>query len=419
MSSKLTSLLLPLSPLSPSNQSCWVCLEDEADVDSVGKAWAHPCHCSLVAHEKCLLVWIASQEQAQLKPGPISCPQCKEPYTIYEESSLPLEIFNMGDEIIGRGCAALILTGIASSFIFTSGVLGYSSLRCYLGKRATTLVLGNSVRSWPIWALVAVPLLPYAQITSAFSSDILSVERFTFLESGLILLPIFFLPRAPANPLVPAWSLSNPRLFSLAWTFPPGPGLTLALLPALNVVYLNLKRRVQRSVLLGTGLFAPWSNSSSSDGGRRGGQFNLGGDDQIFGVRLNIEIEDAHPNNPPPAVELAPPPAPPALADEALYLTRHSLTRLACGALLSPALSALAGWGLEKAARKWSPGLGRFLGLKGLPPVYGKQGGGGWWMGTAGAGGWGGGARGREEGELDPVWWRNAVGGCALVLVKE
>lgn len=42
-------------------------------------------------------------------------------------------------------------------------------------------------------------------------------------------------------------------------------------------------------------------------------------------------------------------------------------------------------------------------------------------MGTAGGGrgGWGGWRGVGEEGELDPVWWRNAVGGCLLVLVKE
>ena len=96
------------------------------------------------------------------------------------------------------------------------------------------------------------------------------------------------------------------------------------------------------------------------------------------------------------------------------------MSRLAVGALLAPLASSLAGWGLEQLARRWSPTLGKFLGLKGLAPMSKKD---GWLMGTAGSlggrGGWGGWGGPGVEGELDPVWWRNAVGGCLIVVVKE
>lgn len=110
---------------------------------------------------------------------------------------------------------------------------------------------------------MTTPFQPYAQITSAFSSDVLSHQNYSLyapcllpsvvqvargltphdilcmssVERGLVLLPIFFLPRPPQSRLAPPWSLANPRLFTLNWSFPPGPGLTLALLPAVNVAY--------------------------------------------------------------------------------------------------------------------------------------------------------------------------------------
>jgi hypothetical protein len=74
---------------------------------------------------------------------------------------------------------AVVGPAIAGSVILTSGTFGYLSFRSFMGRDATRAVLGSRPPlSWPFWALFSVPLLPYVQILSAISSDILSAERF-------------------------------------------------------------------------------------------------------------------------------------------------------------------------------------------------------------------------------------------------
>jgi len=41
---------------------CWICFNDETEDDESSSEWRSPCSCSLVAHEMCLLDWIADME---------------------------------------------------------------------------------------------------------------------------------------------------------------------------------------------------------------------------------------------------------------------------------------------------------------------------------------------------------------------
>ena len=43
-------------------RKCWICFNDETEDDDTTSEWRSPCTCSLVAHEKCLLDWIADME---------------------------------------------------------------------------------------------------------------------------------------------------------------------------------------------------------------------------------------------------------------------------------------------------------------------------------------------------------------------
>lgn len=45
---------------------CWICFNDETEDDATTSEWRSPCTCSLVAHEKCLLDWIADMEVRKL-----------------------------------------------------------------------------------------------------------------------------------------------------------------------------------------------------------------------------------------------------------------------------------------------------------------------------------------------------------------
>lgn len=76
------------------------------DDDLPGTRFVHPCNCTLIAHESCLLTWIASQQQSKGErdpgallsdiccyagsqteipiPPPVLCPQCKAEFLIDE-----------------------------------------------------------------------------------------------------------------------------------------------------------------------------------------------------------------------------------------------------------------------------------------------------------------------------------------------
>ncbi|KAK7204021.1 hypothetical protein BZA70DRAFT_290573 [Myxozyma melibiosi] len=69
----------PNSSVSPASNdfiSCWICLGTSNDPPPDGSSshnWRHPCKCSLVAHESCLLTWIEPNQDFK------ECPQCRAP----------------------------------------------------------------------------------------------------------------------------------------------------------------------------------------------------------------------------------------------------------------------------------------------------------------------------------------------------
>ncbi|KAK4975682.1 hypothetical protein LTR66_010912 [Elasticomyces elasticus] len=63
-------------------RKCWICFADETEDTPETSQWRHPCPCALVAHEDCLLDWIADMEalstrKRTIAPPKIQCPQCK------------------------------------------------------------------------------------------------------------------------------------------------------------------------------------------------------------------------------------------------------------------------------------------------------------------------------------------------------
>lgn len=132
-------------------------------------------------------------------------------------------------------------------------------------------------------------------------------------------------------------------------------------------------------------------------------------DDELAAIELAIAAGPAPENGPVREGELP---------LEALFLSRLSLTRIAASALAMPALSALAGRALLWLAQRYSPTLAKFLGVAGgrRRTGFGAAGfmGAAWW-GAAGFASGGGAALD----DLDPVWWRNAIGAAVIVIVRD
>ena len=80
----------------------------------------HPCKCTLVAHESCLLQWIqTSQQNASRAPNALKCPQCGSIYELESDNPMLLRLLNAGNtslSLTGRAVTIASMAGIVASF---------------------------------------------------------------------------------------------------------------------------------------------------------------------------------------------------------------------------------------------------------------------------------------------------------------
>jgi len=83
------------------------------------QAWVHPCSCTLVAHEKCLLEWIQSAqgESPERARNALKCPQCRTRYEIETKKPMLLNAFEAIDRVLLRAGKVFTLTS-------TVGIIG-------------------------------------------------------------------------------------------------------------------------------------------------------------------------------------------------------------------------------------------------------------------------------------------------------
>lgn len=93
---------------------CWICFASASEEDKPSGDWRAPCKCSLVAHEACLLDWIADLQKTGLENGSNqkpACPQCKTPISLKEEQSFVLDMVDVGGRIASKAGAFLAFGG--------------------------------------------------------------------------------------------------------------------------------------------------------------------------------------------------------------------------------------------------------------------------------------------------------------------
>ncbi|KAG8888532.1 hypothetical protein FRB98_007497 [Tulasnella sp. 332] len=214
------------------NKVCWICREEEAaETSAPQRTWIHPCDCTLVAHEACLLTWIRLQDPSPSKPDALKCPQCKTEFDITGKSPpllRLLEAFNNGVTRTARWSALIVVTG---SLLGLSTLYGSFAVRCFLGDKMADLVLGGrNPRQWRLNAWFNLPLIPYA----------LTLNSVGFMPTvaSFIIAPISVIPSV-------AWRQHTSRSSSPAesleqfWhtSYPPSPLLLCAMWPLIQMAY--------------------------------------------------------------------------------------------------------------------------------------------------------------------------------------
>ncbi|TCD67138.1 hypothetical protein EIP91_000478 [Steccherinum ochraceum] len=430
---------------------CYICREEEFHDKPAEPTvqWVHPCNCTLVAHESCLLTWIQSaQQDTKRSANALKCPQCGAAYELESDNPLALRILNSINSVLQLSGKAITIAGTACLLLsFGFGVYivctsyGAYALQEFIGKEMYDILLTDDPSNWPYHAFINLPLIPISLICS----------RTRFFES-FPLVPLFIawttsppvsttesLMRATWNPQ-PSVAQSYP--FAPMFNWPPSPLMASVLFPLISGLYRRYFSRFRHWVM-GT------QPTPSPPVRRIVWDFNEGGPGQIR-VGINAAMEDA-PNNQQrqqqqPRLDgenAAPPPEgeeqqdgqggdPAAVAEQTIRVTSGSLGRFVGGALLIPAISNFMGTLLFRLS-KYSTLLRRFLAIRparASPPAdYFAA-----WFDKHPIGqvnpikqmGLGlrmvmnvifGGTK--VFAESDPVWWRNYVGLGMFVLGKD
>lgn len=229
-------------------RKCWICYDDEepeipesdpaypllnpsASLQPQKKRkWVKPCRCSLVAHESCLLTWVTTYQLthspttsvASRLSTPVTCPQCAATYHLAQPSSHLLTLIDQlkrpYDKIVSWSALGCVLLG----FSITTSSYGLWASRCFLGQAR-----------WRNWILNSSGHFSFSKLLQlSLVGPILLLSRTTQLDSIIPFLPISLV----LSNLAPSGSehdLSSNQLqfVKLDSVFPPGPALTLCLIP--------------------------------------------------------------------------------------------------------------------------------------------------------------------------------------------
>lgn len=93
---------------------CWICYTSDTEDEAPKSEWKSPCRCTLIAHESCLLEWIADLQRSESSNygSKISCPQCKTQIRLKQKRSMVLEVVEGAGRAVGKAIPVLILAGL-------------------------------------------------------------------------------------------------------------------------------------------------------------------------------------------------------------------------------------------------------------------------------------------------------------------
>lgn len=229
-------------------RKCWICFEDETEDDETTSEWRSPCPCVLVAHEKCLLDWVAdmeapnSQRQAGGKPGKILCPQCKSEIRLQRPRSYVVDAVRAVNRLAGMCLLPGAIAFVGTAAVTTLSLVGRTQVYHIFGAQdglrilaplyqppdfrdgSTAARLLHQVQQH--WRLhLGLPLIP----------TVLLASRSTFADSFLPFIPLVFFV-----------SSGRPQDDMLQFSWPPSAAFTVASLPYIRGIYNAYYERVWR-----------------------------------------------------------------------------------------------------------------------------------------------------------------------------
>ncbi len=376
-------------------RKCWICFTDETEDTPASSAWRSPCPCALVAHESCLLDWVANLEapnsRKRAPSDKILCPQCKSEIIVARPRSFVVEAVNAIERVTARMVVPGLLLTVAGTAYAGCFVHGIYTIFAVFGREDAQRIL-NDAQHVPTWKLLfLVPSIP----------TLLILSRTRMADNLLPVFPILF------------YAFEKQRMDSNLW--PPSAAMTIAALPYIRAAYNQIyeivfgerEKRWLREIQPRAG-----ENDAGNPAGVGGGANNGQGEEHqavLMGLDLEVEVfeeeaepgpeEIPHPQAPANAADgpanqgaALPNQQQPAnvqpLAQNNFIISTNSLADTILGALVFPSVSAAMGALLKVALpHSWtttSVPSDRF-----------------------------------RSGLLQTRWGRTIVGGCLFVVLKD
>ncbi|KAF8346676.1 hypothetical protein F5887DRAFT_883022 [Amanita rubescens] len=156
---------------------CYICREEERYDDTTinpPRAWTHPCKCTLVAHEKCLLKWIQTSQGTLVRAAnALRCPQCGAEYQLESKYPVLLKFMSAGNRTLQQLGRLFTLFGVASFIcVVGSGIYvifttyGAWALRKFIGTEMFDILLTDDPANWPWSAFLNLPSIPISLVFS-------------------------------------------------------------------------------------------------------------------------------------------------------------------------------------------------------------------------------------------------------------
>ncbi|KAH9852886.1 hypothetical protein C2E23DRAFT_885258 [Lenzites betulinus] len=436
---------------------CYICREEERydSPEDPPRAWTHPCSCTLVAHESCLLQWIKSSQQDSARKGnALKCPQCGAQYELESDNPLLLQLLNAVNGVLSAVGKTATVVGFGAtiiSFGFTIYVVstsyGVFAVKEFLGEEMFNLLLTDDPSKWPWHAYIHLPVIPFSLILSR-TRLFDTFPIIPLLLSWSTSPPVQPSPSTTPAPLLPSlpslWGLArggrpNEPGFAPALNWPPTPFMVMVFYPFVRAAYRRAFKHLTKYVM--------GSHTADTSAAGRIRRIILAlNEPGPLRLRIGADIDPAQNAAPRPAgagananaaaaaapnavnAADAPPDDAAADAERTLHVTTSSLGRFVGGALLLPTIAARMGTLLLHLSQH-SALLRAFLAIRppGAPRALA-------WVPRAPDAS-GGLVRQVGAGMLtginvlcggtptwnshDPVWWRNSVGLGIFVVTKD
>lgn len=233
----------------PDVKKCWICFSDETEDTPESSTWRDPCPCALMAHEDCLLDWIADMESPSsrkrtLGPPQIVCPQCKTEIHLARPRNYLVEAVKAAERVAARVVTPGALVIAMSTVVHASTAHGIHSIHSIFGVddgyRILQPLVYNMLHPRQITGLTDVRDV-FAEVLSHWRlhvglpliTPLLVLSRTTLADSVLPVLPIvFFATQGDSD---------QPLDFG---SWPPSASLAFAVLPYVRGLYNTYYERV-------------------------------------------------------------------------------------------------------------------------------------------------------------------------------